>query len=413
MTHNWAGNLAYGATRLHTPSTVDEVRMLVAGATRIRALGTRHSFNTIADTRHELLSTERLDAPARIDEASRTATVGAGTRYGVLARQLDDAGWALAAMASLPHISVGGAIATGTHGSGDRSGSLATAVSALELVTASGDLVTLRRGDPDFAGAVVSLGALGVVTAVTLDIEPAYDVEQHVYERMPWAALTTHLDEITGAAHSVSLFTTWSDPDTIDQLWLKRRGDRDAPLPAELFGALPATEQRHPLPGVPAQNCTPQLGVPGRWLDRLPHFRLEFTPSNGEELQSEYLVPREHAVAALSAVRALSPRIAPLLFVSEVRTIAADELWLSEAHGGDMVGLHFTWKPRQREVEALLPTLEAALAPFGARPHWGKLFAAGDLSSLYPRASDFAKLRARLDPERKFGNEFLERHLPG
>lgn len=412
MTHNWAGNLRYSASRIHRPASVDEVRRIVAAAPRIRALGTRHSFNTIADSTAELLSTELLDAPAQIDVDARTVTVGAGTRYGVLARQLDDAGWALPAMASLPHISVGGAVATATHGSGDRTGNLATAVSALDIVTASGDLLTLRRGDPRLEGAVVSLGALGVVTSLTLDVEPSYDIEQHVYQRMPWAAIETAFDSVTAAAHSVSLFTTWADPGFVDQVWLKRRPDRDAPAPLELFGAAPATVELHPLPGISAENCTAQLGVAGRWLDRLPHFRLEFMPSAGEELQSEFLVPREHAVAALNAVRGLAPRIAPLLFVSEIRTIAADELWLSTAYETDAVALHFTFKPQQADVEALLPDIEAALAPFRARPHWGKLFTAGDVSGLYPRASDFAALRTQLDPGRKFGNEFLERHLP-
>ncbi|MBF0673184.1 MAG: FAD-binding protein [Salinibacterium sp.] len=410
MSHNWAGNLRYAATRLHEPSSVDEVRRIVEGSERIRALGTRHSFNTVADTRHELLSTASLVGPVTIDADARTVTVPAGMRYGDLAQALEAEGWALGNLASLPHISLGGAIATGTHGSGDRTGSLASAVAALELVTAAGSLLRLRRGEPDFDGAVVSLGALGVVTAVTLDIEPSYAIEQHVIERIPLAAALDDLDAVTSAAYSVSLFTTWQDPDTIGQGWFKRRPERDAPLPA--FGGVPADGERHPLPGISPVNCTPQLGAPGRWLDRLPHFRLAFTPSNGDELQSEYLVPRVHAADAIRAIRDLASRIAPLLLVAEMRTVAADQLWLSPAYGCDVLGLHFTWQPRQPEVEALLPVIEAALEPFAPRPHWGKLFAAGDVSGRYPRAADFAALRARLDPSGKFGNEFLERHLP-
>jgi xylitol oxidase len=409
---NWAGNLSYAATRLHEPTTLDDLLRLVEATPHIRTLGTRHSFNTLADTTHELVSTASLDVPTVIDADAHTVTVGSGMPYGVLARVLDDAGYALANLASLPHISVGGAIATGTHGSGDRTGSLASAVAALDLVTADGSLRTLRRGDPDFAGAVVSLGALGVVTAVTLDIEPSYEIAQHVIERMPLAAALDDLEAVTSAATSVSLFTTWQDPDTIDQGWFKRRPDRDAALPRDHFGGAPADGERHPLPGISPVNCTAQLGVPGRWLDRLPHFRLDFTPSNGAELQSEFLVPRAHAVNAIRAVQSLAARIAPLLLVAEMRTVAADDLWLSSSYGCDVLGLHFTWQPRQPEVEALLFDLEAALAPFAPRPHWGKLFVAGDVRERYPRAAEFAALRDQLDPDGKFGNAFLERHLP-
>ena len=407
---NWAGNLAYRSVRIEEPRTVAEVQELIAGAAAVRPLGTRHSFNAIADSSELLISTARLNTAGVIDTAARTVTVGAGIRYGDLATELHAAGWALANLASLPHISVGGAIATGTHGSGNNVGSLASAVAGLELVTGTGDVLQLRRGDADFDGAVVSLGALGVVTSVTLDIEETFTVEQSVYELLPWSSLEANFDRITGAAYSVSLFTTWRNPDVFDQVWLKRRPDRDAPAPADLFGALPAPDERHPLPGISAVNCTPQLGVAGAWLDRLAHFKLAFTPSNGDELQSEFLVPRAHAVAALAAVRSLADSISPLLQVCEVRTMKADSLWLSPASQTDTVGIHFTWLPRQAEVEALLPEIEAALAPFDARPHWGKLFTPDPelLTRLYPRLADFQALAARLDPERTFVNAFLE-----
>ena len=408
---NWSGNHAYRADRIETPSSVDEVRDLLRGATAVRALGTRHSFNTIADSADLLISTELLRFAPFINAKDRTVRVGAGIRYGDLASELQASGWALPNLASLPHISVGGAIATGTHGSGNRIPSLAASVAGLELVLASGEVLQLRRGDPDFDGAVVSLGALGIVTRVTLDIEPTFDIEQSVFERLPFSAVESNFDAITGAAYSVSLFTTWRDPDVIDQVWLKRRSGVDVAAPADLFGATAAPADRHPLPGISAVNCTAQMGVPGAWLDRLPHFRLDFTPSNGEELQSEFLVPRQHAVAALSAVRALAGQIAPLLQVCEVRTFAADTLWLSGAYGTDAVGLHFTWLKKQPEVEELLPVLEAALAPFAARPHWGKLFAADAvaLERVYPRLPDFRALAARLDPDRVFVNDFVER----
>ncbi|NUU17049.1 FAD-binding protein [Cellulomonas humilata] len=409
---NWAGNYTYRAPVVHHPSTVPELQELVAGSPRIRALGTRHCFNDLADDPAALVVLDGLEAAPEIDADARTVTVTAGTRYGTLAQHLHPAGWAVHNLASLPHISVAGAVATATHGSGDRSQNLAAAVAALEIVGPDGAIRTVRRGDADFAGSVVALGALGVAARVTLDIEPTFDVAQEVHLDLPWTAALEHLDELTSSADSVSLFTDWTG-DTIAQVWRKTRVTPDYRLRTELFGATPADGPRHPLPGIDPVNCTAQLGEPGPWHDRLPHFRMDFTPSNGDELQSEFLVPRAHAVAALEAIRSLADRIAPLLQVTEVRTIAGDDLWLSTAEGGDRVGLHFTWLPRQPEVEALLPTIEAALAPFDARPHWGKLFAdeGRDLARLYPRWDDFRSLVARTDPEGVFRNDFLDRHV--
>ena len=409
---NWAGNYTYRAADIHHPRTVEELQEIVARSPRIRALGTRHCFNDIADDPAALVALDGLEGAPEIDEAARTVTVTGGTRYGTLAQHLHPAGWAVHNLASLPHISVAGAVATATHGSGDRSPNLAAAVRALELVGPDGALRTVRRGDDDFAGSVVALGALGVATRVTLDIEPTYDVAQEVHLDLPWSAALEHLDQITGSADSVSLFTDWTG-DTIQQVWRKTRVTPDYALRTDFFGTTPADGPRHPLPGIDPVNCTAQLGEPGPWHDRLPHFRMDFTPSNGDELQSEFLVPRAHAVAAMEAMRTLADRIAPLLQVTEVRTIAGDDLWLSTAEGGDRVGLHFTWLPRQPEVEALLPTIEAALAPFDARPHWGKVFidADRDLARLYPRWADFRSLVARTDPDGVFRNAYLDRHV--
>ena len=416
---NWAGNLRYGARGIVAPRSVDELRRVLADAERtgerLRPLGTRHSFNGIADTDGLLLSTAALPAEIEIDAERRSVRVSGGLRYGDLAVRLEESGWAIANLASLPHISVAGAVSTGTHGSGDRNGSLAASVASIELITAAGELVTLARGDADFDAVVLGLGAFGVVTHVTLDIEPSFQVEQTVYEGLSLDAVLADLDAVTGLGYSVSLFTTWRDVDVVDQLWLKRRPDRDPAAPVEVAGARPASGSRHPLPGVSAEHCTEQGGVAGPWLERLPHFKMGFTPSNGEELQSEYLVPREHAVAAIEAVRGLAAEIAPLLFVSEVRTVAADPLWLSPASGRDVVGLHFTWRPAQPQVLALLPRLEAALAGLEARPHWGKLFAAdaAALAPRYPRFDAFTELAAEYDPSGRFRNAFTERVLFG
>ncbi|MET0974863.1 MAG: FAD-binding protein, partial [Leifsonia sp.] len=369
---NWAGNLAYGARDVLSPHTLGELADTLQVHASVRVIGTRHSFNTIADTTGALLSLAALPSVLEIDAGARTVRVSGAMRYGDLATALEGEGWALANLASLPHISVAGSVATGTHGSGDGVRSLAAAVAALELMTADGELRTVARGDADFDGMVVGLGALGAVTTLTLDIEPSFAVAQTVYEAVEWDDVLADLSAVTSLGYSTSLFTTWRDPDVIDQLWVKRRVDA-GPDTASALGLVAADGPRHPLPGVSPVNCTDQLGVPGAWLDRLPHFKLGFTPSNGAELQSEYLVPRRHAADALEAVRLLSPRIAPLLQVCEVRTVAADTLWTSSAFETDVVGIHFTWLPDQPGVEGFLPLLEAALAPSAARPHWGKL----------------------------------------
>lgn len=406
MARNWAGNLTYTG-RVVTPASVAEVQELVAGADRVRALGSRHSFNDIADTDGVLVSLEAL--PPEVELGDGTVTVSAGTRYGVLAEALRAHGVALANLASLPHISVGGAVATGTHGSGDANGSLSTAVAALETVGADGALRTIRRGDPEFAGSVVALGALGVVTRVTLDTLPEFDLRQDVYRRVPWAPVLADLGAVLASAYSVSLFTDWTG-EQVAQVWLKSAGTTP---PGDLFGARPSDTQVHMIDGESPAAVTAQLGVAGPWLDRLPHFRLGFKPSAGEELQSEYLLPRDAAVEAIGRLRAMSTRIAPLLQISEIRSVAGDDLWLSGAYGRETVGLHFTWRLDPGGVGALLPDLEAALLPLGARPHWGKCFAATatQLARLYPRWTEFAELRRGADPHGTFANAFTARVL--
>ncbi|MEP6631977.1 MAG: FAD-binding protein [Lapillicoccus sp.] len=406
----WAGNHAYAARALVRPASVDELADAVATAPRVRALGSRHSFTDLADSAL-LVSLEHLPRVFELDTEARTVTVDGGSRYGDVATRLHERGWALANLASLPHISVAGAVATGTHGSGDGNRSLAAVVTRLSLLDGAGLERTISRGDADFDGTVVGLGALGIVTRLTLEVEPTYDVRQDVWTDLPGDAVEERLDEITGSGHSVSLFTDFSSRD-FAQAWVKSRAD-DAPT--ELFGARRATRQLHPDIGAVAEGVTQQGGIPGPWLDRLPHFRLEFTPSHGAELQSEYLVPRPRALEALAAMRGLRPRFAGLLRVAEVRTVAADGLWLSGAYGTDVVGIHLTWVLDEPAVYAVLPDLEAALLPLGARPHWGKCFAAtaAQIAPLYPRLDDFRALRARVDPDDTFGNAWLDRVLGG
>lgn len=408
---NWAGNLTYRAARVHRPTRVEEVQQLVAGSERVKALGSRHCFNDIADTAADHVVLDALDVPVTFDgpddEGAGTVWLPGGMRYGDLVPLLADRGAALHNMASLPHITVAGATATGTHGSGNRSGSLSTSVTGLELVRSDGELVALRDGDADFPGAVVHLGALGVVTRIGLRFQRTFDVRNTVYLGLTWDRLAADLDAVAGAAYSVSVFTDWHE---ITQVWVKSRTDEDV-HPEDFFGARAATEPTHMLPGTPVENLTEQLGVPGAWHERLPHFRTGFTPSRGEELQSEWFVPRRHGLAAVDALRALADRISPLLMVSELRTVAADDLWLSPAHGGDVLALHFTWHPDEARVRALLPDVEAALRPFGARPHWGKLFTAdaAELESSYPQLPRFRDLVRRFDPRGAFRNDYLDR----
>jgi xylitol oxidase len=420
---NWAGNVTFRAARVHRPSTVDELRAVVgragrAGrAGRLRALGTGHSFSTLADTTGDLVSVAGLPRTIELDRDRRAVRVAAGVRYGELAVRLHEQGDALHNLASLPHISVAGACATGTHGSGDRNGNLATAVSAVELVTATGDLVTLGRDDGRFAGTVVGLGSLGVVTALTLDVLESFEVRQDVFEDLPREALGEHWRDIFAGGYSVSLFTDWTGPN-VNQVWRKRRaGDGDGPDPDEepsWFGARRADGPRHPVPGMPADPCTEQLGVPGPWHERLPHFRLDFTPSTGAELQSEYLLPREAAIEAFDAVDRIRDRVARVVQVSEVRTIAADDLWMSPSYGRDSVALHFTWIRDAAAVAPVMAAVEERLAPLGARPHWGKLFGTGAeaLRALYPRYDDFARLMRDLDPAGAFRNDLIDACFP-
>ncbi|MFG3002969.1 D-arabinono-1,4-lactone oxidase [Streptomyces calvus] len=410
---NWAGNITYTAKELHRPHSVNALLNLVAGSRRVRVLGSGHSFNEIAEPGEDgvLLSLDALPAEIDVDTAARTVRVGGGVRYAELAREVHRHGLALPNMASLPHISVAGSVATGTHGSGVGNGPLASSVRAVEIVVADGSTGRFTRGVENRFGAVVtSLGALGVVTALTLDLEPAFEVEQHVFTEMPLAGLDqAGFETIMSAAYSVSLFTDWRAPG-FRQVWLKRRTDQ--PLP-DFPWAAPAAEKMHPVPGMPAVNCTEQFGVPGPWHERLPHFRAEFTPSSGAELQSEYLMPRESAVAMLHALDGIRVTVAPVLQTCEVRTVAADDQWLSPSYGRDTVAVHFTWVEDTQAVLPVVRRVEEALAPFDPRPHWGKVFTApaAELRARYPRMHDFHTAARDLDPRGKFTNTFVREVL--
>ena len=402
---NWAGTYAFTAPRIERPETVEEVARLVRESERVHALGTRHSFTDLPDTAGTLIQTDRLRIAPTLDTTARRVNVGAGTRYGVLAEWLHARGWALHNLGSLPHISVAGATATGTHGSGDRLGILSTAVSGLEFVTADGSVVRVSRGHTDFDALVVGIGAFGVITSVTLDVEPTYDVRQDVYTGLTWDALLGDPDAVFGAAYSVSVFAKWS-PEATESVLLKSRIGVDGPSPERLAGA-----RIEEAGAAVAASVTQRGGVLGPWSLRLPHFRLDATPSIGEELQAEYFVPRSRAVEALRAVREFADRIDPVLGMTELRTTAADSLWLSGSSERDTFAIGFTFLRRPAEVYALLPDLEAALRPFGARPHWGKAhtFDAARIAEVWPRARRAREVFDRLDPREVFVNGHLQR----
>ncbi len=413
--HNWSGNVAFNPARFHEPTSIAELQKAVIGAGRCRVLGTGHSFNTIADTPDDLISLRSLPARIDIDPDAREVAVSAGTRYGDLATRLHRAGWALHNLGSLPHISVGGAVATGTHGSGDANANLATQVRGVTLVGAPGDLIEVRHADrpTDFSHCVIALGSIGVVTALTLRIEPTYDVSQVVYEDVPYDLAFDHLDDIFAAGYSVSLFTTWSRA-VVDQIWVKNRVDEPRVDPSEtLDRSQRATAPRHPLPTLAGDTCTTQLGVVGPWHERLPHFRLDHMPSFGEELQSEYFVSRVDAVAALRSLAEIRSAISPVLLVSELRSVAADDFSLSPAFARDTMAIHFTWKPDAAALEPVLRMVEERLAVFGARPHWGKVFSFDPtyVCAQYPGLGDMRATVASFDPTAKFANDFVRPYL--
>ncbi|MGH8962365.1 MAG: D-arabinono-1,4-lactone oxidase [Jatrophihabitantaceae bacterium] len=405
---NWARNVTFAARARHRPAGVAELQELVAHSSRLRVLGTGHSFNRIADTTGDLVSVAGLPPVVRIEGTS--VTVSAGMAYGELAEHLHRAGFALRNLASLPHICVAGACATGTHGSGNCNASLAASVSAVEFVRASGELVRLGRGDDGFRGAVVALGCLGVLTSMTLDVVPTFELRQQVYLDLAFDQLVGHFDEIFGCAYSINVFTNWRE--SAFRVWVISLDDAGSEVPLSL-GATPATEPQHPIPGAAADNCTVQGGVPGPWHERLPHFRPDLTPSVGDELQSEYLIAYADGPAAIEAIGRVRSQVAPALLTGEIRTVAADDLWLSPSYGRDSVAFHFTWVKDDDLVRPAITALESALAGFDARAHWGKLFSVEPalVQRQYERLPDFRRLMAEYDPHGKFGNELVERYL--
>lgn len=410
---NWAGNYTFKAEHLYEPGTVSEVQELVKQLAQQKALGSQHCFNNIADSPKNQLSTKNLNKVVGIDKDKKTLTVEAGARYGDFSEELHAQGFALHNLASLPHITVAGACATATHGSGIKNGNLATAVKAIELVMPNGELKQLDKSDPDFDAVVVGLGAFGVITKLTLGVQDTFEIRQNVYLDLPLETLESDFEGIMSSGYSVSLFTDWQDK-KVSEVWIKRKVEGDpVKMESDFYGAKAATKNIHPILSLSAESCSEQMGVPGPWYDRLPHFKMEFNPSAGDELQSEFFVPRENAVPAILAVEKLKEQIFPHLLISEIRTIAADDFWMSPCYHQDSVAIHFTWKPHSKEVLALLPKIEETLAPYKGKPHWGKLFTIdpAKLHQQYEKYADFLALAKKYDPEGKFSNQYLAKNI--
>jgi xylitol oxidase len=414
---NWAGNLTYSTGNVFSPNSVEQVQELVRQQKKLRALGSRHSFNAIADSKQNLISTTALNKIVALDRNANTVTVEAGIKYGELCQYLHENGYALHNLASLPHISIAGACATATHGSGVKNGNLSTGVSAIEFVKADGEIVNLSIKDgAQFYGAVVGLGALGVVTKITLELLLTFNMQQVVYRNLPMRALEHNFETIMSSGYSVSLFTDWRNKN-INEVWIKSRveGNTLNSFPPEFYGAKLATKNMHPIEDQPAENCTEQMGISGVWYERMPHFKMGFTPSAGKELQAEYFVPFEHAYEALMAVEKLNDKITPHVFISEIRTIAADDFWMSPCYRRKCVAIHSTWKQEPDTVMRLLPLIEQQLTPFHPLPHWAKLFTINPstLQARIEKQKDFKQLMQQYDPNGKFRNEFLDKNLFG
>ena len=408
---NWAGNVKFSAKELRRPETIGELQGLVRESAIVHAVGGRHSFSTIADTKGTLVSLEHLNQVS-VNRNNSSVEVGAGVRYSDLCPALERQGFAVENLASLPHICVVGACSTATHGSGTRN--LAGPVTAIELVNGRGERVELTERDDEFSGAVVGLGAVGIVTGLTLRVVPRFEVRQWVWENMPLAQFTENFDDVMEAGYSVSGFTTWRD-DQVSEVWVKRRAsDGDWELGSKWYGATPATRDRHPIVAMDPTPCTAQMGIPGPAWERLPHFRPDHPPSSkGRERHSEYFVDRRRAVEAIQALYAIGGRIAKALQISEIRTVLRDELWMSTAYDRDCASLHFTWTDNDDDVAAAIPIVETALNPFAPRPHWGKMHTRSpkEIAAQFPRIGDFRELCRRHDPDGKFRNPYLDRYV--
>jgi xylitol oxidase len=404
MRHNWSSNVNFQEQEYLEPTNLDDLQDIVASQKFVRARGSAHSFNSIADSNNTIVSLEKMPQTIEIDEVKQNVKVSSFLKYGELVPTLHARGWALSNLASLPHISIAGSVSTATHGSGIFNKNLAAQVAAVEFIDSTGSIRHLSEGSREYEAFVVGLGLTGIITNYWLKIEPSFNVKQIIYENVSDIELEKSFDEIMGTAYSVSFFTRW-DSSNQGNLWCKFKENQY--IPDIVSGAHQATKKLHPIPEVDPVAATEQFGVTGPWLERLAHFKLDFTPSVGDEIQSEFFVDRENAPAVIQKLRELSPKFRDMLWISELRTIAADNFWMSTASARDSVGFHFTWKKSNFDPK-VVKEIEENLVQFDYRPHWGKVFYAESryLRSVYPKYSDFVEAVNLIDPNKKFSNQF-------
>lgn len=410
---NWAGNLTFSAREFIEVNSISKLQQVVSSSQAVKVLATGHSFNAIGDTTETLISIKNLSNGIEIDSQNAQALISAGMAYADAARYLESNGWAFSNMASLGEVTIAGAISTGTHGSGSNNGVLSTSVVGLEIVLGSGELITIDQSNSEeFAGFVVSLGALGVFTKIKMRIIPSFSVKQFVYENIGIQVVAENFDTVFNSAYSVSYFSNWAKNST-GQIWMKFLDDSSSDnLSDNWLGANQAKAKQHPVKINNPDPCTDQLGISGKWLYRLPHFKLDSSPASGDEVQTEYLVDRKYVNEYIQDLRAIGDEIAPRVYATEIRTIKSDELWLSGAYQRETVGFHFTWKKSDTLVD-FLPRIEEILGKHHGRPHWAKLFSvrSDELSARYPKYSDFEALLKKYDPKQKFRNKFIDQYF--
>lgn len=404
---NWAGNIKFQDSKTLAPKSISEIQDIVRTNRKVKARGTAHSFNTIADTKYVALLLDQMPKEIIINKEKKSVTVSAALKYGEVAEELHKNGLALHNLASLPHISIAGAIATGTHGSGSNNGNLATAVKSFDVVLADGSFRNINSSDGDlYYGGVIGLGLVGIVVRVELNIQSTFNLGQNVYLGMKRDNFRDNFDAIMSSGYSVSYVTTWQQ-EMAGEVWVKFL--EGTTPPEVLFGSHGATEKLHLLKNHSPEPCNDQLGIIGPWHLRLPHFKMEFTPSSGAELQSEFFVNRAQASSALLALEAIADQISIPLMGSEIRTIASDNFWMSPHYKSNDVGIHFTWKQIPETFEAV-KAIETTLKPFQYRPHLGKIYTAAPsyISSVFPKFKNFQELISQIDPNNKFGNEVTD-----
>jgi alditol oxidase len=405
--NNWGGNLSFKQPEVLAPTSLDELAKLVR-SNRVRPAGTLHSFSDVVAGEGVLVSAAGLPIEPEILADGSTVRVGAASRFGDIALFLEANGLALQNMGSLPHISLAGASATGTHGSGDGNPILSTSLRAFSFVNYEGELKTLRRGDPLFETCRLGMGAYGIWVSAELETQPSYQMRQDIYRGVPWQFFVEDPARLTGAGYSVSLFGKWGGQQ-IDKVWVKSRIDQSTP-PDNFAGIGAETKSLAELAAGVGDNLTEQGGKPGPWLHRLPHFRLDATPSAGDEIQTEYFVLRDQIAGAIAALHSLANEINPVLIISEIRTIASDDAWLSPMRRGDSIALHFTWQNDVPAVTTAVAKVEAVLAEFDPIPHWGKLhgFSGEQLERVHPKLAAARAEFDQLDPMGKFSSPNLQ-----